>query len=396
MLYILIFIILLYFVYKYDYKGKKSKKWTNYYILMIVLIVIAGLRYRLGIDSIRYEEQYKDFPTLGELSWNKIFYGSDRIDPLFFVLSSICKTLSPNFSLFQFVHATIVNWSIFYFFRRYTKKIYFAVFCYYIALYSNFMCEVMRESLAVSSFLIGWCFLDKKKYWKSALFLVAAFLFHSSAIILLIIPFLQIPAISKFLVINKRTIVFLFCFLLLVQSVHSYLFEYLNILDFSATLTEKVNRYKNGDLAGQNFSFYGVLSCIIKWIIYPIWAVVGLKKCNAIQKNTENMIFLCLIFAVATIPVTLFYRYNNYFMLFSIVAISEYFFSEYKYRPIVNHSFGEKILVFFPFVFIYIYSYFATVDNTNLKTYMRYYPYNSVIDPQKNENTEKIIKYYVD
>ena len=73
MLYILIFIILLYFVYKYDYKGKKSKKWTNYYILMIVLIVIAGLRYRLGIDSIRYEEQYKDFPTLGELSWNKIF-----------------------------------------------------------------------------------------------------------------------------------------------------------------------------------------------------------------------------------------------------------------------------------------------------------------------------------
>lgn len=58
--------------------------------------------------------------------------------------------------MMQICQAILVNIILFWFIKRNTKNIFFAVLIYYVFLYTNFMCEVMREACAVSMFLLSW------------------------------------------------------------------------------------------------------------------------------------------------------------------------------------------------------------------------------------------------
>lgn len=58
MLYLIILIYTIFLVYKYDYRGSKTGIKKHYNILLLLSIFIGGLSYRLGIDTVRYEESF--------------------------------------------------------------------------------------------------------------------------------------------------------------------------------------------------------------------------------------------------------------------------------------------------------------------------------------------------
>ena len=58
MVYNIIFILLLYLSYNYDFHGHKNGRKGWYYAILVFFILFAGLRWRLGIDTPNYIEHF--------------------------------------------------------------------------------------------------------------------------------------------------------------------------------------------------------------------------------------------------------------------------------------------------------------------------------------------------
>ena len=112
MLYLTVFVILVLLSYEFDF-CKKTRKWKLwYYFILFTLILIAGLRYRLGNDTINYMNWFAKLPTFSNY---KINFGDYEIG--FVLLSVLVKSIGGGFYLLQIVVAAIFNISFFSFIK---------------------------------------------------------------------------------------------------------------------------------------------------------------------------------------------------------------------------------------------------------------------------------------
>ena len=397
MLYLVLLIFILFLSYWYDYLGNQKGINVSYAIVLIILILIAGLRYRLGVDSIRYESAFQYMPTLFEIQaidFIKISY-----DPLYLILSSIARTISDEFWIMQIIQASIVNIFFFRFIRNNTSKIFLAIFFYCIFLYTDYMFETMREACAAVFFLTGYDCLKDRKYVSYILLLLVSFGFHSSAIALIILPILMILGLWNKLVINKFLPIFLLAIVFVGNIIQSQFFEYISLLNLTDNITQKADIYAGSALAGQSLNIFGMIQYCIQYIFFPYLACVILKQHKSLEKDLEHMIVICFAMIAMSFAITIFYRFNNYFYPFAIVAMSNVAY--YKKMKISAHqyfrvsSFSSWIILIIIIIYLPIkFSYFSSIPNTSYKEYMRYYPYKSVITKEKDMNREGVFNYY--
>ncbi|MCE8780802.1 EpsG family protein [Bacteroides thetaiotaomicron] len=226
-----------------------------------------------------------------------------------------------------------------------------------------------------------------------------SFLFHSSAILLFILPVLKWVKVWDMMRVNRYTILLLLLILMVGYAIQNIFFDYINILSFTDRIESRVNVYSESSLAGNVFNVNGILTLVFRYVLYPFFAIVFLKRRRNMERITiEPMITLCLIFAILSIPIAIFYRYNNYFMPFAILALANISFSRKVFltqNKFVNiHSFGFWILLYIPMFFFQFYGYFSNVRNTRCKEYMRYYPYNSILDKERDMDREALFIFY--
>ncbi|MBL4677493.1 MAG: EpsG family protein [Mucilaginibacter sp.] len=193
MIYLLTLIMLAFFAFKYDFLKTHDGKpglieKGSYNVALISLIAIAGLRYKVGGDTFTYMESFEDIPFIWD--FKNFDFSTATFDPLWFVFSSISKSIINDFVFFQILHAIFINVIIFKFFKKFTSFKFTAVLIYYLFLYEYFNMEIMRESLAICMLLLSYSFLETKKWYKYYLYALIGFLFHSSAIAMLILPLL--------------------------------------------------------------------------------------------------------------------------------------------------------------------------------------------------------------
>lgn len=97
MIYFLVFIFLLFFSLRFDYRSKKTIKnqssTTAMYISFIMLVLLAGLRYRVGVDTINYTDEYNDYP---------LSYFEDRYQIGWYVFILLFRSLGLSFYWVQF------------------------------------------------------------------------------------------------------------------------------------------------------------------------------------------------------------------------------------------------------------------------------------------------------
>lgn len=58
MIYLIVFIYLLYLSVRYDILGREDYRWTHYRIAVTLLILVAGLRWRVGSDTVSYASDF--------------------------------------------------------------------------------------------------------------------------------------------------------------------------------------------------------------------------------------------------------------------------------------------------------------------------------------------------
>lgn len=390
MVYLIILILLIFLSYFFDFRKQNNYKYSAYNSILLILILVAGLRYRVGLDTIRYMNSFQNMPTISEI-WSYNFSETHQ-DPMWILLGLIPRSLSSDFTLFQILHAIIVNTTVFAFIRKNTKYIFTAVLFYYLFCYTNFNFEIMKESLAVSFFLIGSKYIDRKKWISYFLLCFFAFLSHPSAIITFIFPFF-----SR-LKLNKKAVIFLiaiFAFFSIVQLYLSDLIPYFLLTD---RMEYKLSRYINSEyLGGKGLNILGQIQSLVNTCFFPLGALYYSNKLtlsNGNHRFSGYIIFLALL-TIININILIFYRFLNYFIIFYIIVLTDAF----QYTKEVNRYLIIKQLI--PFIIglislLQIYVYFKPehVENESVKTYHRYYPYHSVITKKKNSVREELLNYY--
>lgn len=221
----------------YDYfgSGKLSVgivKHTNntkylFVLLSLVLILVAGLRYRVGTD---YPAYYKGFLSYAEDFWNSL---KDLDEPGYRLLCYILAffTKEPAVSIFFASLVTLgISLTVIY---KHTDKILLAIlFFVFLGCWHNSF-NAVRQSMAATVAFCGFQFARDKKFVKYLLIILIAFLFHRSAIIMLPLYFL----INNNIKIKN--------ILLLIAATVVVLLSYEYIMPMIGALTEQVYSDEN-------------------------------------------------------------------------------------------------------------------------------------------------------
>ena len=148
MIYLLVFILLLVPVVKYDLMAKTGGERGWFCFNLVVLILLAGLRYRVGGDTLMYMSIYDDLPSLADLKY--FDFAEADFNPLWYIYAAVCKSIGEDFVIMQIVQAIFVNIVFFFFFKKYSPRYFFsAILLFYIGYYCYFNMEIMREILCV-------------------------------------------------------------------------------------------------------------------------------------------------------------------------------------------------------------------------------------------------------
>lgn len=405
MIYLFPLILILIGVFNFDYRKLSHGKLLLWCIICISLIVIAGLRYRIGVDTIQYMNYFdriNDLNNLGPIDFQKTRYA-----PGFVIFASLCKSLTDEIFLMQIIVATFLNISVFLFFWRNTSHCFFAALLYLFFLYFALNMEVMRESIAVGFFLLAWPYLKVGRLIPYYILVLIATLFHISAVVLLILPLIFLPGIRGLFTFGMRTwyiggVVLLFGFTL-----RYFLFDFVQMISINEKMTELANKYAQNDLGGlKTLNIFGIINTIFVYVTYPCLALAFLRKQErSSEYRGERVLFkeeiLCVLsiyISLLSVSVIIIGRFNNYFMFFSYLLVADWIFSDIKFsHKLVRLRFGNWTIIFLPLFLFSIYSYYFSNINRDgsLKTYMKYFPYASVFDRNLDPDREKAFRYII-
>lgn len=382
LIYVVIFLFLLIPVIRFDLMKIEGNKDLWYYSSLIMLILLAGLRYRVGSDTLVYMRLFSMYPSIRELpAFNFL---TAEFNPLWYIFNAPFVTIK-NFTMFQIAHATIVNIIFFRFFRKYVPTAYFtAILVYYFGYFCYFNMEVLRETLCISVLLLAYPYLEKKKFIPYYLLCVFALFIHMSAVIMLVIPFTLI-----FKRDNIWIFIFVFCTLICLLSVFDIVSLLLSIA-FEGTIAEKINSY----LHREPPNVFGITLQFLKML--PILLVTIVRNRNHYNNDKTIGAMMLILVAIQTVGMIIadVVRFSNYLAPFGIVFIVNTFYLHYWN---LKCHFKTRIIMYSA-LFIYAFSLFSyylknrSDDYPGGKHYYLYVPYHSVFDPVEDERRETLVK----
>lgn len=401
MIYLLPILLLLIGIYRYDYRKSLRGKFFFYCFICIILICIAGFRYKLGFDTIQYMKFYDRLSNLSDLKLSIL--EKERYAPGFIFIASLCKSISKEFLLLQLVTSLIINATVFYFFWNNTKNVFFGILLYYIFMYINLNMEVVREALAACVFLLSWPFFRDGKWLIYFCLALCALLFHISSVFMFLLPLICLPGIRTLFIYGNRTWI-IGCVLLILGLTLSYLFiDYIKLIAITETVIDRVNTYADTKFMGKRtMELTGVLRILIRFVLYPSIAMYFVnKKLNLtkLEQNTlrkeEMLTVLSIYISLLSAGIFILARYNNYLFFFPLLIMSDWVFSYFKLAgKKIRLQFLTWIIIFLPlFIFNIYYVYNLPLNREGkYKTYMAYYPYSNYISQEKNEKREQAIR----
>lgn len=384
MIYFVVFILLLIPVVKYDWMAKTGGEKGWFYFNLVVLILFAGLRYRVGSDTLMYMSMFEDCPKLDELKY--FDFSTAKYNPFWYILNAVSRSIYDSFTLFQIIHATIINSIFFWFFRKYCPLYYFsAILLYFIGYFCYFNMEVMRESLCISVLMLSTPFFLQRRWIFYYLMCIVALQFHYSAIVMFGFPFLLFLKKPSW-----KLQIIIFVSVLLVMRVINLPVLLLDLLGFNEQLTLLLKNY----LENQR-NIMGIIAELIKYT--PIFIFICFHERVRIGNkfNFTPIIMGVIIFYALAMSIGAFSRFINYFVPFIIVyainSIYGVFSIEFKKMQMMVLS----VIGGFALLCVNMLSfYFNDVSETypNTRSYVRYVPYHSALKPQIDEHRERFVE----
>lgn len=307
MFYIVIILFLVMLMLIYDFGAYRTNRDLMYNFVLLIFISVAGFRWYVGGDSFTYQNVFES--AVGTLSGFTLARLVEfKYEPGFVLFMTLSKTLFREFWFFQVLHAVVVNVILFKFFKRYSNVPFTCLVLYAFFYYFYFNMEILREILAICIF-IQWMYpaLVKNKLKAYYLLNILALFFHTSAVILLILPFL-----SRFR-LNFKCILALLFMMFAVIGTFSIFPDAVNLLSFSERLSEKFDTYHKYSL-----NINGIIYNFFCFVIFPFY-VIRLQSKYFNEVNFKELIFPFFFVIALFLSYSGAGRFINYFGPFMIV-----------------------------------------------------------------------------
>lgn len=384
-MYIYIIVLILLIIPFFFRHEQSNSKYNNYYWFeFFVLFLLMGLRFRVGGDSLRYELYYSYHPNLEELFTKGGWLTNEGFQPLWVLLQATCKSISDNFVVAQITNSLIVNGVIFCFVKKNVKNRFTFMVLYYFLLYLYFNTEIMRESLAVACFLMGFRFLIERKYIYYYLLSVVALMFHASAVFLLILPFVY-PLFAKLK--GFKSYIILFGVALVSSFYITNILELLNNTFFAgnALLDDKSKMVAQST----GLNIFGIIAQLLS--LLPLFFIMYVY-----ENKKESSKFILLMYLLVNIIGMVFLpldRLSNYFSIPFLCVFTNVITDKrikFKYR---SQVIGTVILLL-GFRFQYYLDGMVSENGKSkeYKVYDRYIPYHSIFDKEYEVRRERAIE----
>ena len=359
---------------------RTKKVW--YIIVGIYLVLLAGFRNGVGGDTQLYMQDFEYVPsTWGELNE----FISDELTesghmPGWSVLVFLCKRWFDSFYAVQLAQALIVNIGILYLFRQYTTHIFLCTLLYGVSyVFFLFNMEVMREAIAVVLCGIGMHNYLRGEKWKFYLLVGISILFHISALVALLFPFVRLKQI------NIKTMIMAFFAALLLFLLSDVIVNYLPSLLGSSVnrIVEKIFLYSDVTL-----NLFGFLENSIRYLVINagivFFAQWSIGEDEQRQKDYTKYMSFYLIITVLICGFIGFSRFRNYTLIFFLIMLTEFI---YHYKSQLYTNAIIKLIVLAGFVFYTSRYYMTYYPGSHGYKYEFYYPYTSILD--ENVDTSK-------
>lgn len=364
----------------FDFNKKVRMNFNLFYIIIFYLITISTFAYRMGDDGITYETQFLSYISLFDADFSYILNHDYR--PGWVFLSTLCKTISSSYILFKLVYASFVNLVMAQFLRRYFSYPYLGLLFYFIMLYFDFNFGILRQSFSIAIFIYSIKYLinsNLKKYFACC---IIATLFHESALITIVLPFL------KNIRLEGKTYVMVIIGLLLIVLFASDLSQLFLSIAFSPdSPLGRLELYKNPDAE----TTFGTINIILN-ICIPILLLSKISERVNIGHYEVFMLFYLIIYIFSGIlPIG--YRLLIYFVPFYILFWVEtivYITGSMRFSILL------KNIMCLLFCLLFLFSkkrlWFFNVDGTRIPQYTYIYPYTSIFSQEKIIEREELFR----
>lgn len=297
-------------------------------LIFVFLFIVISIRFDFGNDYLMYQKEFTIINSKPVSGWlpgmNRLEYGWIYLNKLFSCL---------NFK-YLIVFLSLVYCVIYYLFIKkiLIERLYLISVLFFLISPGLFLIHqsVLRQSLALSLFILAILLVKEKLsiLWSLLLIFIACF-FHSSAIILIPLLFTQYINFKK----KYVYIIFLVYFLLYVISYNDFFSSKLfNVIEFtfpkySKYLQENMN-YKIKVNSG-----LGIIASTINFILILYYSEIFQK-----EKYLKIIFFSAIMYYILSplaIVVGQFGRLLLYFEVFKIITIPIIFYAiKFKYLKI--------------------------------------------------------------
>lgn len=248
----------------------------RYAFIFYPLILFYGLRDHVGTDYQSYLTYYKYLR--GNMTFANIMH--TYMEPGYVFINVIAdKIFEDNFGVFM-VSGIVMFGFLYMILSKYKKEINIpiAIFIYCTVCYS-FACNGVRQSLAAVLVLYAYTYMVDRKFWRFLLCLIAASLFHTSAILCVVFYMLVFikPYAQKLV---KIMLVGGGLFVLVFQNQIVSILGRLSLYSVYSTWTG------SGFVSGISFMLY----------VVPTIALVELYKGELIKKNPRYETFITFLY----------------------------------------------------------------------------------------------------
>lgn len=368
----MLFILLYFSIFSLAIYNITSRRITNItcYLFAILLTLISGLRSSsVGFDYDQYVAIIKHISLSTDII-NSVT-NNIRYEPLFvFISYSLSLLNSQNFILLFLIFSFFGVFYKIILFKRYSYIPLLSLLLYFISFFFNSDLAQIRQSVAITFFLISIIYLEKDKKTLSLVFIIISILFHYSSLINILVFILYF--IYKNITI-KSNFYFLF-FILIISILYSLidikLSSYISQLMPFDVISKKITSYANSEYAMSiGFGISDIIRIITCLLIYTL-IIPKKKNRDRILFFSFLYIFGCILYFILKNEGILASRLTSYYKVLDCFIIPYIIYlSINKFKQKENKNILYIIIV----IIIFIYSFLSMYKNVlTINEYQQY------------------------